>query len=118
VRNNWHNLAVVCVLVSLIVSGIVPMSTAKSAGCARVEYAIDDASSRPVAAGGAPARTRLPHGIVTTRQYDALDRLTQVAISGGGGTIDYGYDAGNRLTSVVDSVSGTTTFVYGQNRVT
>lgn len=51
-------------------------------------------------------------GIVTTRQYDALDRLTQVAISGGGGTIDYGYDAGNRLTSVIDSVSGTTTFVY------
>lgn len=51
-------------------------------------------------------------GFVTTRQYDALDRLTQLTISGGGGTIDYVYDAGDRLTSIVDSVSGTTTFVY------
>ncbi|MCC6743245.1 MAG: hypothetical protein IT175_05225 [Acidobacteria bacterium] len=57
VRRYWHSLAVVCVLVSLIASGIVPACTAKGAGCARVEYAIDDASSRPVATGGTPART-------------------------------------------------------------
>ncbi len=59
-------------------------------------------------------------GKVTTFGYDALDRVAfagfGTVVNGGNttyeSTIDYGYDAGNRLTSAVDSVSGTITRAY------
>lgn len=66
-------------------------------------------------------------GKVTTFRYDALDRRTftglGTVVEGGNttyeSTIEYGYDAGDRLTSAVDSVTGTITHTYdGLDRLT
>jgi len=59
-------------------------------------------------------------GQLTTRKYDGLGRLTFVGYGTGGtatsptyaSTITYTRDKANRLTKVVDSVDGTTTFEY------
>jgi len=59
-------------------------------------------------------------GKVTTYEYDALDRATfagfGTVVDGGNttyeSTIDYGYDAGNRLTSAADSETGTINRTY------
>jgi RHS repeat-associated protein len=59
-------------------------------------------------------------GKVTTYEYDALDRVTfagfGTVVEGGNtsyeSTIDYGYDAGNRLTSAADSETGTIARTY------
>jgi RHS repeat-associated protein len=67
------------------------------------------------------------NGQVTTFGYDGLNRRTFVGfgtqVSGGNATyqstITYTYDAGNRLTQIVDSVAGTITRTYdGLNRLT
>jgi len=42
---------------------------------------------------------------VTTYHYDALNRPSLITYAGGS-TVTPTYDAGNRLTQVVDSVSG------------
>jgi YD repeat-containing protein len=47
----------------------------------------------------------------TSLTYDALDRLTQRTFQGGA-TIAYTWDAGHRLTQVVDSVAGTISRTY------
>ena len=48
--------------------------------------------------------------------YDTLNRLIQVTYKTAGGstesTVAYNYDAGNRVTSVNDSVGGTLTESY------
>ena len=59
-------------------------------------------------------------GQVTTLGYDALNRLTFIGyntvVTGGvasyESTTSYTYDAGNRLTQVVDSAGGTITRSY------
>jgi len=56
-------------------------------------------------------------GKVTVYRYDNLDRLNFVGFGETGvgvyeSTIDYTYDAGNRLRTAVDSVSGTLTLEY------
>jgi RHS repeat-associated protein len=53
-------------------------------------------------------------GKVTSSSYDPLDRLTQVkyGVTGGSAesTVDYSWDAGNRLTQIDDSAGGTITY--------
>jgi RHS repeat-associated protein len=63
--------------------------------------------------------TKNPRGYVTGHLYDALHRHTQTGFGATttvapvyGGTIVYGYDAANRLTSAQDSVNGTLTRAY------
>lgn len=63
-------------------------------------------------------------GKVTILQYDGLDRNTFIGYGTTAGpvyesTTSYSYDGGNRLSSVVDSVSGTITPVFdGLDRLT
>ncbi len=68
---------------------------------------------------GTLARSTDGNGVVTDYTYDALKRLTRVTRDLGGSdptTADastrYRYDVADRLTSVTDPVSGTTTYVY------
>lgn len=49
---------------------------------------------------------------VTSYAYDTLGRLTTTTFPGSGGTLTSAYDAGNRLTSLVDSISGTLGWTY------
>jgi RHS repeat-associated protein len=53
-------------------------------------------------------------GKVTSSSYDPLDRPTQVkyGVTGGSAesTVDYSWDAGNRLTQLADSAGGTITY--------
>lgn len=59
------------------------------------------------------------NGVNTTFGYDALNRETSVTYAGNGGTISYTYDAGNRLISTVDSLTGTYSDSYdGLNSLT
>src|SRR5207245_10548130 len=56
-------------------------------------------------------------GKVTAFNYDGLNRLTFAGFGTVAGpayesTVNYSYDAGDRPTSVVDSVSGTITLVF------
>ena len=63
-------------------------------------------------------------GLVTTYNYDALNRLTFIGYGTQAGptyasTINYTYDSGNRLTQAVDSISGTFMRSYdGLDRLT
>ena len=63
-------------------------------------------------------------GKVTTYSYDALNRLTFIGYGTQPGpvyesTVTLGYDAGNRVTSVVDSLAGSITRTYdGMDGVT
>ncbi len=63
------------------------------------------------------------NGQVDKMSYDALNRLTTVLYGDQSGTpqstVNYTYDAGNRLTQIADSTGGTITRVYdGLNRLT
>ncbi|HVN63162.1 MAG TPA: RHS repeat-associated core domain-containing protein, partial [Candidatus Binataceae bacterium] len=52
-------------------------------------------------------------GVTTTYQYDGLNRRTLASFgTGGSNTISYGWDAANRLTSLVDSIAGAITRSY------
>lgn len=51
-------------------------------------------------------------GQITTYQYDVLDRPSVTTYHGGTTSTTYTFDAGDRLTQVVDTVSGTITRTY------
>ena len=51
-------------------------------------------------------------GQITTYQYDVLDRPSVTTYHGGTTSTTYTFDAGDRLTQVVDTVSGTITRGY------
>ncbi len=51
-------------------------------------------------------------GQSTTYQYDVLDRPSVTTYHGGTTSTTYTFDAGNRVTQVVDTVSGTITRTY------
>src|SRR5215213_1497230 len=66
---------------------------------------------------GHPIKFTDRRGKVTTYSYDALDRMTFAGFGTTAGptyesTISYSYDLNNRLTQVVDSVSGTISRSY------
>ncbi|WJI14309.1 hypothetical protein MWN52_11710 [Pseudoxanthomonas winnipegensis] len=49
---------------------------------------------------------------VTSYAYDTLGRLTATTFPGSGGTLTSAYDAGDRLTSLTDSISGALGWTY------
>ena len=66
---------------------------------------------------GNPIKFTDRRGKVTVYSYDALDRLNFIGFGETGAglyesTISYTYDHGNRITNVVDSLSGTITLNY------
>jgi RHS repeat-associated protein len=74
-------------------------------------------------AAGNRTSVTTPNAQVTNVDFDTLGRLSQThyGVSGTGteSTIGYGYDAGNRAVSVVDSKTGTVTNTYdGFNQLT